>query len=215
MTYLQLVNEVLKRLREDTVTNVVSNADVVADMVVSLVNDAKRTVEDAHTWNVLNYEWSIPTVASTRLYGLTDANNYAKIGYILTTQGQPLTEVPLSRIRYLKAQGGANAKPTYYAVNGQDANRDVRIEVYPAPDAVYTLDVYGFKAQEDLVNNDDVLLVPSKPVVYLALALAARERGEVGGQTASEIFGMAKSYLTDAIALDASLTELDNIWMTV
>ena len=58
MTYLQLVNEVLKRLREDTVTNVVSNDDVVADMVVSLVNDAKRTVEDAHTWNVLNYEWS-------------------------------------------------------------------------------------------------------------------------------------------------------------
>ena len=110
---------------------------------------------------------------------------------------------------------GANAKPTYYAVNGQDANKDVRIEVYPAPDAVYTLDVYGFKAQEDLANNDDVLLVPSKPVVYLALALAARERGEVGGQTASEIFGMAKSYLTDAIALDASLTELDNIWMTV
>lgn len=215
MTYLQLVNAVLSRLREDTVTNVAGNADVVVNMILDLVNDAKRVVEDAHTWNGLNYEWSVSTVASTRLYPLTGAGNYASIGYVLTSQGQALTEIPLSRIRYLKAQGGANEKPTYYAVNGQDTNGDLRIEVYPAPDAVYPLTVYGFKRQADLVNNTDVLLVPSKPVVYLALALAARERGEVGGQTAGEIFSVAKSYLSDAVAWDASLNELDNIWMSV
>lgn len=216
MTYLELVNEVLKRMREDTVENVVSNDDVVADMVTALVNDAKRVVEDAHTWNALRYEWLTNTVAETELYSLTSAKNYARIEYILTTYGQGLTEVPLQKIRMLKAQPNTvTQQPTYYAVNGLDANGDIRIEVFPKPDAVYPLNIYGFKRQPDLVASDDVLLVPSKPVVYLALALAARERGEVGGQTAAEIFAMAKTYLSDAVAWDASLNDLDNIWMSV
>ena len=216
MTYLQLVNEVLKRMREDTITTVVANDDVVVDMVTSLVNDAKRTVEDAHTWNGLRYEWPVTTVADTSLYSLTSAGNYAKIEYILTTQGQSLSEVTLQKIRMLKSQPNTvTQQPTYYAVNGLDASGDIRIEVFPKPDGVYPLDVYGFKRQPDLVADDDALLVPSKPVLYLALALAARERGEVGGQTAAEIFGMASRYLSDAVAWDASLNDLDNIWMTV
>ena len=44
---------------------------------------------------------------------------------------------------------------------------------------------------------------------------AVLERGEVGGQTAAEIFQMANQFLMDAIALDSSLTDLDNVWMTV
>jgi hypothetical protein len=216
VTYLELVNEVLKRLREGAVDSVVSNDDVVADMVTALVNDAKRTVEDAHTWNALNYEWELSTIADTSLYSLTSAGNYARIGYILTTYGQGLTETTLQKIRMLKAQPNTvTQQPTYYAVNGLDASGDIRIEVFPKPDGVYPLDVYGFKRQPDLVADDDVLLVPSKPVIYLALALAARERGEVGGQTAAEIFGMASRYLSDAIAWDASLNDLDNIWTTV
>ena len=59
------------------------------------------------------------------------------------------------------------------------------------------------------------MLVPGKPVVYTALAMAARERGEVGGQTAAELFALAGTYLSDAIAWDSSLNDLDNIWMTV
>jgi hypothetical protein len=45
--------------------------------------------------------------------------------------------------------------------------------------------------------------------------MAARERGEVGGQTAAELFALANVYLSDAIAWDASLNDLDNIWATV
>jgi len=216
VTYLELVNEVLKRMREDTIDTVAGVDDVVAEMVTSLVNDAKRSVEDAHTWNALRYEWDIDTIADTSLYSLTSAGNYARIEYILSTYGQGLTEVPLQKIRMLKAQPNTvTQQPTYYAVNGLDASGDLRVEVFPKPDAVYPLNVYGFKRQADLVADDDVLLVPSKPVVYLALALAARERGEVGGQTAAEIFVMARGYLSDAIAWDASLNDLDNIWMTV
>jgi hypothetical protein len=45
--------------------------------------------------------------------------------------------------------------------------------------------------------------------------MAARERGEVGGQTATELFSLAGVYLSDAIAHDAALNDLDNIWTTV
>ena len=73
----------------------------------------------------------------------------------------------------------------------------------------------GFKRQGELTEDGQHMLVPNKPVLYYALALAARERGEVGGQSSAELFSMANQFLSDAIAYDASNTELDNIWMTV
>ena len=213
MTYLQLVNGVLSRLREDEVASV-SNSDVVANLVADFVNDAKRLVEDAHTWNALRTEWSITTASGTHTYSLTGAGRYANVEYILDADGQPLSQQRLQKLRKDRASG-ADGKPMYYAVAGQDASADVQLTLGPTPDAVYSFDVYGFKHQEDLALDGDVLLIPSKPVLYYALAMAARERGEVGGQTAAEIFQLAGAYLGDAIAHDASMSDLDNIWEAV
>ena len=216
MTYLQLVNEVLTRLREDEVSTLAGSDDVVVTITKDFVNDAKRLVEDAHTWNALRTEWVVNTVAGVDTYSLTNAGKYAKIEYILKANGQYVTEQQLQYIRQRASQSPTQTQtPLYYAVNGIDSSGDLRLKVYPKPDAVYVLDVYGFGRQADLSADNDVLLTPSKPVLYYALALAARERGEVGGQTAAEIFSMAKQYTSDAIALDASMNDLDNIWMTV
>ena len=92
MTYLEAVNQVLQRLREDTVTDVTGLDDPVAEMVVSLVNDAKQLVEDAHTWNALRSDWAIATTAGDNLYSLTNAGNYGKIEYIVKDDGTELTE---------------------------------------------------------------------------------------------------------------------------
>lgn len=215
MTYLEAVNQVLQRLREDPVTDVTGLDDPVAEMVVALVNDAKQIVEDAHTWNALRHEWSIATAAGDNLYSLTNAGNYGKIESIIKDDGVELRQEQLSAIRKRQAASPANSKPKYYAVNGVDSNYDIQIQLFPKPDDVYNYTVYGFKRQAELSDKDDVLLVPSKPVVYTALAMAARERGEVGGQTAAELFSLANVYLSDAIAWDASLNDLDNIWTTV
>ena len=215
MTYLEAVNQVLQRLREDTVTNVTGLDDPVAEMVTALVNDAKQLVEDAHTWNALRHEWSITTAADDNLYSLTNAGNYGKIESIIKDDGIELKQEQLSAIRKRQAAAPANNKPKYYAVNGVDGNYDIQIQLFPKPDNVYNYTVYGFKRQAELSDKDDVLLVPSKPVVYMALAMAARERGEVGGQTAAELFALANVYLSDAIAWDASLNDYDNVWMTV
>ena len=58
--------------------------------------------------------------------------------------------------------------------------------------------------QADLSADSDRLTIPSNPVLQMAYAMALRERGETGGQSAIEQFGVANDALSDAIALDAN-----------
>lgn len=219
MTYLDLVNDVLIRLREDTIDAVGGSAqaeldDPVAYMVKQFVNDAKRLVEDSHTWNALQTEWTISTVQGTDTYALTGAGDRVVLDEVYTSNGTALAEAPISKIRKDKLKGGQN-NPRYYAVSGVDASSDVQVKLSPTPKSAATLYVYGYKQQPDLQTDTDVLLIPHKPVVYYALAMAARERGEVGGQTSSDIFAVAKGFLTDAIAIDSAQNSLDDIWYSV
>jgi len=215
MTYLELVNGVLTRMREDTVTTLSGETDPVVLIVADLVNDAKRTVEDSNTWNSLRYEWDFTSVPGQKLYGLTDAGQYASIEYIFGDDGSELYEERLVDIKRKKSKGVSGNGTMYYAANGKDINRDLQIELFPVPTSAVEYTVGGFKRQGELKADDEQMLVPNKPVLYYALALAARERGEVGGQSSAELFQMANQFLSDAIAYDASNTELDNIWMTV
>jgi hypothetical protein len=60
-----------------------------------------------------------------------------------------------------------------------------------------------------------VLKVPYNPVVQLAFAMALRERGETGGQSASEQFAVADTILSDAIAFDANKYQEDTTYVAV
>ena len=51
MTYLELVNDVLVRLRESTVTTV--GETTYSSLIGKFVNDAKRQIEDSYNWNCL------------------------------------------------------------------------------------------------------------------------------------------------------------------
>jgi hypothetical protein len=52
MNYIQLVNSVLRRLRETEVSSVADNA--YSKLIGEFVNDAKRQVEDSYAWNALS-----------------------------------------------------------------------------------------------------------------------------------------------------------------
>jgi len=69
--------------------------------------------------------------------------------------------------------------------------------------------------QAELSNDSDKLKVPSNPVVQMAFAMALRERGETGGQSAAEQFAIADSILADAIAFDANKYQEDTTFMAV
>jgi hypothetical protein len=83
------------------------------------------------------------------------------------------------------------------------------------PDGVYSLRFDVVKRQGDLTSNSDKLLIPNQPVIHLALALLARERGETGGTSTAEYFVIADKYLSDAIAIDAAKHPEEMIFRTI
>jgi len=212
MTYIEYVNKVLVRLREEQVMQVVGSDDNVVNLVAELVNDARRQVASAHTWNAYNTTWIQPTTISSDVVALSGAGKAAVIDSVYRADGQPVRLRQLSALRRLAAQGGVDNDPLYYSPNGLDGSGDLRLQLYPTPDAVINLTVNGFKQPTVLVSDDDVCLLPSQAVFSLAYALAAAERGEVGGQPTAELFALAQRDVSDAIALDASLNTLDDVW---
>lgn len=217
-TYKDLVNEVLLRMREDTVTTIgssrlVATDDPVVDIVKLAVVDAQNIVQNAHQWNAERTDWTITTAVGTHTYSLTNAGNRATIDTVYASNGTDLRNVPLAEIHKKSAAVGTNGTPYIYAANGVDNSGNLRIRFYNTPDSVDTYTVHGFKKQAPLNLDGDVLLVPDQPVIYLAFALASRERGETGGAQSSELFVMADQYLRDAIALDSANTDLDNTWV--
>lgn len=213
MTYLQLVNAVMVRLREDTVSAVAINN--YSQLIGALVNDAKRMVEQAWDWSALRRDITVTTDATNSSYALTTAGDAPKV-LTVTNDTQKCFVEPVGQDwmtkQYLDPQSGV---PTRYAFDGLDASADSKIKLYPKPDGVYSITAKVVVQQAELAVDEDVLLVPSLPVRSLALAYAARERGEVGGSTAAEYFAMAEKDLSDAIAYDAAKHQGETVFRYV
>lgn len=212
MTYLDIVNSVLRKLREDQVTTV-DETDY-SRLVGDFVNDAKRLVEDTWDWTALRSTYTVTTAVGDPLYSLSNFNTRGKILYVFneTTNRQVLKE-SLQRIRSLNLTSNSAQGPiAYYAVDGLDANNDVQIRFYRTPNTVDVLSVYTVTRPGDLVEDSDTVLVPSSPVIQWAYSYALRERGETGGQSASEQAIFAQQELSNAVAFDAGLSPDETIW---
>jgi hypothetical protein len=212
MTYLDLVNNTLRRLREDTVASV-SDTDYSA-LIGIFVNYAIRFVESAWDWSVLRTTFEITTVAGTRLYSLTDFGVRSEVLYVHDeTNNRVIPQESLQRIRELSL-GTDNAQGTvqYYALEGVDTNGDAQIRFYQTPDSVTTINVYGVKRDNSLSNDTDTTDLPSAIIEQFAFAYALRERGETGGQSAGEQIALAQADLTNAIALEANLRPEEVNW---
>ena len=203
MTYLNLVNNVLRRLREDEVTSV--QESTYSKMVGDFVNDAKRTIEDSWDWSALRTTLTITTTADVFNYVLTGSQNRIKALNVINDTANLFMEYQTATFfdeAYLISDARKSA-PKYYTYNGVDSNGDTQIDIYPIPDKEYTIRFNCVKRTADLSDNDDRLVIPTMPVLHLAIALLARERGETGGTSAAEYFKIAENYMSDAIALDA------------
>ena len=215
MTYLELVNGVLRRLRENTVGSVTQNT--YSELIGDMVNDAKRMVEDAWDWSALRSTLTATTTAGAFNYVLTGSGNRIKlIDVVNDTSNWFLTykDSHWMTNAYLNQEAPSGA-PRYFTFNGVDANGDTQVDLYPKPDGAYTIRFNCILRQDDLVNDTDQLLVPHMPVVHLAFAMAARERGETGGRSAGELMGFAQNYLSDAVALDAQKHPEEIVYMAV
>jgi len=212
MTYLEAVNAVLRRLRQDPVADV--HESEYSLMIGDFINDAKRLVEDSWDWTGLRTSIPITTVVGQFHYTLTGFGVRSKIIEIKDeTLNRDIRLESLARIRSQNLFSD-NALGTVgsYAVDGLDVNGDLRIRLYQTPNSVNSLIVYGVKRTDLLVENTEQLLIPFNPVVQWAYAYALRERGETGGQSVSEQAIFAQSDLATAISLDAAHHPEELIW---
>ena len=212
MTYLDLVNNVLRRMREEEVSSV--SESTYSKMAGDFVNDAKKLVEAAWDWSALRTTLTITTSADIFNYVLVGSQNRIKaLDVINDTSNFFMEYQPSSWFddKYLN-ETPATGVPQYYTYNGIDSQGDSQIDVYPKPDGVYTLRFNCVLRNEDLAADTDQLLIPHMPVVHMAIALLARERGETGGTSTPEYFALADKYLSDAIALDAQKHPDETIW---
>jgi hypothetical protein len=212
MTYLQLVNNVLKRLRERTVSTVSENT--YSELIGVLINDAKEEVENAWLWAPLKTTLTLTTVADTFSYELNGTQGRFKLLDVLNdTSNFFMTTRTTSDFNNLFLNNTpATGSPRYYNFNGASSDGDTLVDVYPIPNGVYSLRFNVVAPQAELTTDSTSILVPSKPVQMLAYAKAIEERGEDGGVTAQSAYATAQRVLNDAIALDADQNPDETIW---
>jgi len=214
MNYIQLVNDVLIRLREPEASSVSDNAYV--KLIAKFVNDSKRVVEDSYNWNALSDTLSATTTADVFNYVLVGSGQrFRVIDVINDTQN---SFVELASTKWMDQQflmtTPQKGSPAYYNFNGVNSSGDTQVDLYPVPNGAYTLRFNIIKPQVPLAVNADTLLVPEEPVILGALARAQAERGEDGGVQAGETYQLMKQSLADAIALESGryLEEQEWVW---
>lgn len=205
MTYLEIVNSILVRLREPTVSTVALSS--YSSLIGKFVNDAKRQVEDAYDWNVLGQEITISTTSGTYIYSLTGAGQKFRVSSdpLNITSNVVMQQIGTGDMRQKQNFTPiVSNPPTEYCFEGVDSNGDAQIQLYGRPDGVYSIKFFVTVPQATLSSDNTSILVPDVLVEQNAYARALVERGEDGGLTSSEAYNLYRSMLSDYISLEAT-----------
>lgn len=204
MTYLELINDVLVRLRETTVST--NSETSYSALIGKFVNDAKRQVEDAYAWNVLGTTVTLSTTSGTYSYALTGAGQKFQVQDVINVTGNVgMKNIDFATMnRYQNFSTPVSGIPAYYAFDGVDSNNDTKVTLYPRPNGVYSIPFSLTVPQATLSADATVVKVPDTLVAQNAYARALVERGEDGGLTSSEAYSLYKAMLSDYIALEGT-----------
>jgi len=204
MTYLELVNDVLVRLRETTVATVSETS--YSALIGKFVNDAKRQVEDAYAWNVLGTTITLSTTSGTYQYALTGAGQkFQVIDVLNVTSNIGMKNIDFASMnRKQNFSTPVSGIPYEFCFDGVDGNYDTKVTIYPRPDGVYSIPFSLAVPQATLTSGSTVIAVPDVLVVQNAYARALVERGEDGGLSSSEAYQLYKAMLSDYIALEGT-----------
>jgi hypothetical protein len=212
-SYLELVNDVLIRLREPEVTTV--NENNLSKVIGKFINDAKRQVEDSYGWNAMSNTLTAVTAAGVFNYTLAGSNHRFKIidvFNVATRSFMKNIDKHTMTMNLLGSDTPATGIPMYYNINGISSTGDTAVDIYPVPDAEYQIFFNIYDPQPDLVLNSDLMVVPKEPVIHLAYAKASAERGEDGGLQSSEAYALFKQVLADYIAIESSRAPEEECW---
>ena len=219
MTYLELVNAVLRRLRESEVDTVqgVGNTNSYPRLIGDFINEAKSQVEATWDWTALRSTLTLTTTPNIFNYELNGAQNNAKVLDVWNDTSNIEVTYKTSRWfnqEFLMADPQVGI-PVYYNFNGISTDRDLQVDIYPIPNAVYDLRFNFTLRNLPLEADSDTTVLPTRPIILLATAMAIEERGEDGGQQSINAYAAAQSALSDEIAFDAASHPEDTIWYSV
>jgi len=221
MTFRELINEVLIRLREDTIVTDWTDAENINDsstvtdyqkVIGSLINDSKRNVESYHDWLALRATVDLTTVAGTKNYNLSSGQEFKVVDVINQSTGGNLVQVSRQYMNSVKYPTEATGEPSFYGFNGIDNSNNLKVDMTPIPDSAQTISFDVVKYQDELKTAATVMKIPSKPVILGAWARAVSERGEDGGTHTGVIAEEFKESLNQAIILDSGNTQYETDW---
>ncbi len=213
MTYLEIVNKVLRRLRENEVTTV--NETPYSKLIGEFVNVVKREVEDSWEWGVLRNTLTATTTNNIFNYTLVDSTTRIKVLDIINDTSDIILQQRSTKwfdqqFLLSSAQKGA---PAYYNFNGISDDGDSQIDFFPIPDGVYAIRINCIVPQPELEADADILAVPYQIVVEGTLARAISERGDDGGYAEQE--ERYRSVASDLIAIEAMQRPDELTWASV
>jgi len=215
MTYLEMVNAVMRRLREDEVTTMAATS--YSKLIRDFVKEAVQEVEGSRNWNALRTTLEIATVAGSYTYSMTDVPPEFAIQVIhVDGDDYDLTKAPSSS--WLTHQYLSNTdqdKPRYYDVNGVDSNGNPILNVWPVPDAAYTMYVALKQRTTDDPSDTTMIVLPSRPVLLRAFMFALEERGDSGGDSLLLLEQRYRDALGTAAQYDMLLNEDESEWIEV
>jgi len=219
MTYLELVNKVLLRLRETEVTTVQGSgtSNQYARLIGEFINEAKSQVEAAWDWSALRSTLTANTSSGVFNYEIQGSRNNFKVLDVLNDTSEFVMQYKDSawfNQQFLLTTPETGA-PYYYNFNGVSADGDTQVDIYPIPDGAYTLRFNVTLRNIPLSADADEVVIPTRPIILFATAMAIEERGEDGGQQSMNAYAAAQSALSDEIALDAARHPEDVVWYTV
>ena len=219
MTYIELVNSVLRRLRESEVTTVqgTGNSNSYARLIGDFVNEAKSQVEAAWDWSALRNTMTLTTTSGVFNYELNGSQNNFKVLNVWNDTSNIEMRYQTATWfdqEFLMAEPQRGI-PAFYNFNGVSADGDILVDIYPIPDTTYDLRFNITQRNVPLENDADTVVLPTRPIILLATAMAIEERGEDGGQQSMNAYAAAQSALSDEIAMDAARHPEDTIWYSV
>jgi hypothetical protein len=219
MTFREAINEVLIRLREDTISSnwsgdINDSLTVTAyqKVIGALINDSKRSIESYHDWLVLRQTVDVSTVASTKNYNLSSGQDFKILDVVNNSTGTQLIQVSKAYLNNIKYPTDPTGEPLYYGFNGADTSNNLKVDLSPIPTAAQTISFDIVKYQDVLTEADTVIKIPTKPLILGAFARAISERGEDGGTQSSLAAQEAANAISQAVMVDSGNVQFESDW---
>ena len=223
-TFLQAINEVHGFLRRDEtgtgVTTINQDADTV--VIAKFINEAKRRVEGVWKWNTLRTTITFASVVSTAIYDTSDLAVVSSDPTVTNDRSELLTYKDGSPLFWDVTVANAgfqmrrvprdwalgeyrqsqitNSVPDMIAVYRSGNGLSVLFPYPPGAVRNYSFEVYT--PQAELTLAADSITAPWRPIVLLATALAAGERGDVFGVDPGTYLDLYAQSIEEEMAFD-------------